>query len=178
MILNLFDGFLCVSQLHGFILKSTSDLFKAYRGLHQGCPLSPFLYIIMVYSLSRKLDSETILDRLLGIIFSRGVNSINNYHFIDDTPCMGGASSIISRRFKTILDHYLEASDGMMNWGKSEIYSQNISVRKQQQITRILGFQIVESYKEFKYLSIPISLKGHLAQAWVNIITKFKTTFS
>ena len=32
--------------------------FKATRGLHQGYPMSPFLYILMVESLSRKLKVE------------------------------------------------------------------------------------------------------------------------
>ena len=32
-----------------------TDFFKASRGLSQGCPMSPFLYILMVETLSRKI---------------------------------------------------------------------------------------------------------------------------
>jgi hypothetical protein len=43
-----------------------ANYFQASRGIRQGCPLSPFLYILMADSLSRKLIAERNVGEILG----------------------------------------------------------------------------------------------------------------
>ena len=78
--------------------------FQSTRGLRQGCPLSLFLYILMVESLSRKLSS-TKVGIILGIKSARGVDSINHALFADDSLFWGGASLRMTRVFKGILQN-------------------------------------------------------------------------
>ena len=80
-----------------------TDFFKASRGLCQGCSLSPFLYILMDETLSRKLLAEKEVGFLLGIKIARGVDPINHALFADDSLLLGGASILISRAFFVIL---------------------------------------------------------------------------
>jgi len=42
-------------------------LFKSYRGLIQGCPLSPLLYIIMSKTMGRQLEKDRTSKVILGI---------------------------------------------------------------------------------------------------------------
>ena len=51
--------------------------FKYSRGLHQGCPMSPFLYIIVVEALSRVLNKKIENGSLLGIQIARGFKATN-----------------------------------------------------------------------------------------------------
>lgn len=75
------------------------DFFKAFRGLRQGFPLSPFLYVIVADSLGRRLEFERSSSHLLGIKFSTGTRSINHGQFVDDTIWLVGASVLIGKRF-------------------------------------------------------------------------------
>lgn len=48
-----------------------TGFFQASRGLHQGCPLSPLLFIIVIEALSRKLEKERELLNLPGLQITR-----------------------------------------------------------------------------------------------------------
>jgi hypothetical protein len=53
----------------------------------------------------------------------RGVKSINHSQFTDDTLLLGGASVTIAKRFKDNLDLFTQASRGLINHLKSQIYA-------------------------------------------------------
>ena len=66
--------------------------FKAKRGIRQGFPLSPFLYILIADSLSRRLNRILEEGHLLGLSFKARVQPINHALFVDDTILLGNAS--------------------------------------------------------------------------------------
>eukprot|EP00253_Pinus_taeda_P031988 PITA_31988 len=95
--------------------------FKSSRGLRQGCPLSPFLYIIMAETLSLHLENKRRKKEITGIDIVRGSKGINHSLFADDNLLIGGASSLMARRFRETLDLFLQAS-GAKETIKSEIW--------------------------------------------------------
>ena len=50
-----------------------ANFFQASRGLRKGCPLSPFLYILMADTLSRKLTTRKNDGIILGIKSASGI---------------------------------------------------------------------------------------------------------
>lgn len=76
----------------------------------------------MVESFSKALDYNQCISLIAGIKFGNGVKNINHSQFVDDILLMGGASYIITCRFKTLLDKYMSYSEGMVNYLKSCIY--------------------------------------------------------
>lgn len=92
-----------------------SSYFKSSRGLRQGCPLSPFLYIIMAETLSIHLEKLRKQKEITGISIERGTKEINHSLFADDTLLIGGASSLMAKRFKKTLDSFLTASGRELN---------------------------------------------------------------
>lgn len=68
---------------------SPSRPFSSLRGITQGDPLSPFLFIIMAEGLSR-IIKEAIRDGYLKGIPLHGVNPpIRHTQFVDDIMLMG-----------------------------------------------------------------------------------------
>jgi hypothetical protein len=72
----------------------------------------------MVDSLNRKLEIERRMGRIHGLQIARGVKDLNYSRFVDDNLILGASSSIIARRFKIALDHFLKASRGCLNLSK------------------------------------------------------------
>jgi hypothetical protein len=66
----------------------------------------------MAKSLSKKLEAKRRSGNFLGIKIVRGENSINHSQLANDTFFLGGASTIIARRFKRILDMFVDSSKG------------------------------------------------------------------
>jgi hypothetical protein len=151
---------ICSPWISPLVNGRPTPFFQLSRGLRQGCPLSPILYILMVEALNRKLDKDRENKLIPGIKIAQGVKRINNSQFVDDTILLGGASTILARRFKATMDDYTTASGGKVNELKSQIYGWNVPQHEMQTIARILNFTGTTTWHSFNYLGIPISLKS------------------
>lgn len=73
----------CIDSMNFSLLLSIKKVagFKPLRGLRQGDPLSPFLFIIVPDILSRMLISASNDGLLRGIRLDRGCPSLTHYFF-------------------------------------------------------------------------------------------------
>eukprot|EP00253_Pinus_taeda_P033856 PITA_33856 len=151
-----------------------SFLIKARRGIRQGCPLSPFLYILMVDSLSRKLTAERIVGSLPGLKPSSGVNPLNHAIFADDSLLLRGASTKLGKAFDTVLKSYCRVLGALVNESKSAIYSWNTDQQELISISNLLGFRGHAHWDQIKYLGLPITNGSNRRSLWTDIICKIK----
>lgn len=152
-----------------------TNFFKAKRGIRQGCPLSPYLYIIMVESLSRKLEAERLSGSIPGLKPSSRVNPLNHALFADDSILLGGASSRIAKAFDTVIRNYCKVSGALVNERKSEVYSWNTDQQELNNIANTLGFKGHSHWDRIRYLGLPIISGVNKRSLWSDIICKFKT---
>eukprot|EP00253_Pinus_taeda_P009881 PITA_09881 len=152
-----------------------SNSFKSTRGLRQGCPLSPFLYIIMAETLSVHLENLCLKREIMGISIERGIKEINHSLFADDTLLIGGASSLMARRFKRVLDALLQVSGGKLNNRKCKIYTWNVPYQIQQSISQILDIPLQRNWSSFSYLGLPLAKEHIKAEVWTKHIEKMRS---
>jgi hypothetical protein len=135
-----------------------TNYFQASRGLRQGCPLSPFLYILMADSLSRKLTVEKKVGTVPNIRLMKGFDPINHALFVDDSLMLGGASIKIAKNFSEILQSFCSISGALINKRKSAVYGWNVDHQTIQRISLYLGFLGYASWEKIKYLGLPLTL--------------------
>jgi hypothetical protein len=85
---------LCISSSSFSILINGNpfSLFSPKRGLMQGDPLSPFLFILGYEVLSRLLFNEEALSNIKGLKISRNNPTIHHLLFVDDLLIFGKAT--------------------------------------------------------------------------------------
>eukprot|EP00253_Pinus_taeda_P035869 PITA_35869 len=172
--INLIKAFLEKIWIAPMVNGRPADFFLATMGLRQGCPLSPFLYILMADSLSRKLTLEKQNGNLPGIRIVKEIDPMNHPLFADDSLLLGGASLRIADSFKIILKKFCNISGALISERKSVVYGWNTDQQTINRIASNLGFNGYADWDKFKYLGLPITKGSNRNQLWEEVISKFK----
>ncbi|CAN0839533.1 Transposon TX1 uncharacterized 149 kDa protein [Linum grandiflorum] len=114
---------LCVTSVRYTVLVNGAGVgpILPSRGLRQGCPLSPFLFILCTEGLSAMTRNATREGRLVGSRVCRGAPSVTHLLFPDDSFFFARATIRDARELKKILDRYAAASGQYINYKKSGI---------------------------------------------------------
>ena len=133
--------------------------FRPTRGLRQGDPLSPFLFIICAEGLSSLLRDAEAKKEIHGIKIGKKINATSHLFFADDSLLFTRANEVEAEKILEILSAYEAASGQQLNMEKSEVtFSRNIEQEKKHLVQMKLTFKGVESHE--KYLGLPTFVFG------------------
>lgn len=128
------------------------------RGLRQGDPLSPYLFLMCVEGLSNLLDNAENNGRIHGCKISSTAPEVSHLLFADDAFLFFKATAEEASYIKSILEDYAAMSGQEINYQKSGImFSSNVRIDKQVQLAAILG--VHNDISNSHYLGLP-SLVG------------------
>lgn len=127
---------------------------KPERGVRQGDPLSPYLFIIIADVLSRMIIDAANDKSLKGIKLSRYCPILTHLLFADDSLFFILASTDNCKKLIDIINEYCAASGQMVNLSKSTImFSPNTCPRIRDDICS--QFNIPSTDNPGKYLGLP-----------------------
>ncbi|KAL0423118.1 UNVERIFIED_CONTAM: putative mitochondrial protein [Sesamum radiatum] len=147
---------LCVrSVTYSFILNGTQFGFvKPERGIRQGDPLSPYLFILCAEGFSCLLQAKEHNGDIRGVAVARRAPKVSHLLFADDTLIFCQATKEAMRCIRGILEKYERASGQLINLDKSSIFfSNNTTHEDRMEMATLLGVRI--DSMPAKYLGLP-----------------------
>uniref|UniRef100_A0A803QHJ4 Reverse transcriptase domain-containing protein n=1 Tax=Cannabis sativa TaxID=3483 RepID=A0A803QHJ4_CANSA len=144
-----------VDEIKLLLNGTTVGKFHPERGLRQGDPLSPSLYIMAAEALSRLFLSKENHGLLKGFKLARNGTPITHLMFADDIILFGEASVREARTLLECLNSYCQFSGQSISYPKSSVFfSRGVSSRKAQVIAETLGMKRMNS--RASYLGLPL----------------------
>jgi hypothetical protein len=95
--------------------------FAPKRGLRQGDPLSPYLFIICADVFSSLLTKANHDKLIHGVKIAPRAPEITHLFFADDSLMFCRANEVETKQVKDIISSYQQVSGQMVNFTKSEL---------------------------------------------------------
>ncbi|KAH9727416.1 reverse transcriptase domain-containing protein [Citrus sinensis] len=147
---------LCVSTVRYKVLRNGAEVGPIIpsRGLRQGDPLSPYLFIICAEGLSSLIRNREMAGFLHGIKVAKNTPSISHIFFADDCLLFFKANLNEARIIKRLLAIYGAASGQQVNYKKSAIsFSANMDEVSKGQVCEVLEVSTTSNHEN--YLGLP-----------------------
>ena len=158
----------CISSVQYRVLLNgqPKGLIIPQRGLRQGDPLSPYLFILCTEALISNIKKAEREKQLTGIKVARACPSISHLLFADDSLFFCKAQKEKCHTILRILKEYEKASGQLINFDKSSIqFGHKIEESVRQELRDVLGIQNLGGMGT--YLGLPESLGGSKIQVFV-----------
>jgi len=149
-----------------------SSFFKAERGLRQGCPLSPLLFILVMDSLSLQISHAVTERRCMPVKICRGISVLHNF-FVDDVLLAAMLCRESWECIHGILCKFQSATGLVINKLKSMLYINDSENPIGQWIAGLFGITIDPIRNGLKYLGFPLKAKGYGPRDWQWLVDRF-----
>ncbi|KAG7599040.1 Reverse transcriptase domain [Arabidopsis suecica] len=157
----------CISSVSYKVLINGSPrgIIRPSRGIRQGDPISPFLFILCTEALVAKLKDAEWHGRIQGLQISRASPSTSHLLFADDSLFFCKADPTQGREIIEILRTYGEASGQQLNSAKSSVmFGHDVDNTARNTIKASIG--IHRDGGMGSYLGLPEQIHGSKVQVF------------
>ncbi|CAJ2637710.1 unnamed protein product [Trifolium pratense] len=159
----------CIFQSSMSILVNGSPTadFNVGRGLRQGDPLSPFLFLIVAEGLAGLMRKAVELGKFKGYSINDDIQ-FQILQFADDTILMGEGTWDNIRTIKILLRSFELVSGLKINFVKSKLYGLNVDTRLLKAGSSFLSCR--SEVIPFKFLGIPVGANPRRRETWKPVV--------
>lgn len=152
-----------------------TKFIKPSRGLRQGDPISPYLYIICTESLSKLIKQNIQNHKLHGFKTLRSGPAISHLLFADDLLVFCKATEEEGLNLSRVLNTYQKASGQEVNYAKSAIsFGKGTPSMLQSNISKIFGISITKVGGFGRYLGLPEQIGKRRKDAFHFVVQRIK----
>lgn len=163
----------CLNSAYGSVLVNGSPTkeFKIQKGLRQGDPLSPFLFIIAVEALHISLQEAKSRNIFEGIKVGSNLVDVSHLQYADDALIIGKWSLENAKNLCRILRCFHMATGLKVNFSKSKVFG--VGVNNEALINFASVLKLQPSSLPCTYLGLPLGANLNIGSNWGPIIEKF-----
>ncbi|GKB25032.1 RNA-directed DNA polymerase, eukaryota, partial [Tanacetum coccineum] len=149
--------------------------FSFYRGLKQGDPLSPFLFILIMESLHLSMVRASSNGMFRGLCLN-GSLSVSHLFYADDAMFIGEWSQANLDNVVKMLQCFQVASGLSINIQKSNLLGVGVRRSVVDQAANKIGCLVMSN--RFSYLGVMVGDSMNRRAAWVEVINKLRARLS
>eukprot|EP00253_Pinus_taeda_P028145 PITA_28145 len=141
----------CITDVSYAILinGAATSFFKGQRGLRQGCPLSPLLFLLVAEGLSQLIHKSKREGKINGIEAAVKL-FISHLLFVDDILIFTNGSPNELKELKIILELFLKATGMQINSRKSQIIEEGLNKIEKEQFSLLFPYDMCNMGSPFK----------------------------
>lgn len=165
----------CIRSINIVVLVngSPTDFFSCSRGLRQGCPLSPLLFILIMDGFSRLVKRALMDGKIKGIKLIKDV-IFTHVMFADDV-LVGGIDSVEEwGMYKNIIQTFCRATGMLVSEEKSSFLHLALSDDQLRSIQTIMPYNCSNLEKGFKYLGYLLKPNNYQIRDWQWLLKKIE----
>eukprot|EP00253_Pinus_taeda_P023539 PITA_23539 len=165
----------CITNVSFVVLinGAASPFFNSQRGLRQGCPLSPLMFLLVAEGLSRLIQKARREGKVKGIEVAINL-FISHLLFIDDILIFSNGSANEINEFKSIFDLFLKATGMQINFRKSQAYVADLNRGDRARMANLFSFPLQPLDIPFKYLGFWLKPVAYKKEDWNWLIAKIE----
>lgn len=163
----------CITSMNISVLVngSPSEFFSCSRGIRQGCPLYPLLFILIMDGFSRLVNNALVCGQIKGIKISKDC-VISHIMFADDV-LVGGVDSLEEwTMYKHIIQTFCRASGMLVSSAKSNLYHHSLKDEQIRGIRSIMPYNCYSIEQGFKYLGFILKPNNSQIKDWYWLLRK------
>ncbi|KAJ0518638.1 putative RNA-directed DNA polymerase [Helianthus annuus] len=155
---------------------SPTQEFPCFRGLRQGDPLSPFLFIMAMEALSCVVKRAKEIGVFDGLACTSNGPLLSHFMYADDVIFIGKWSIQNAKNLNRLLRCFYLASGLRVNLGKSSLYGVGVDGNEIHNMASILRCK--SGSLPFKHLGLQVGVNMNLIKHWKPVVDIFKRRLS